>query len=146
MFSKSCIYGIQAMSYIAQKSGERDYTGLKEISEDRHIPLHYLSKVLQILVKHKILKSAKGNKGGFSLARDPEKINLLEIIDAIDGLDNFNSCVIGLKECSSESACPVHEQYKTFQEELRKNFTEKNFRSLVEDIKKGKSFDPLPWR
>jgi Rrf2 family protein len=134
MFSKSCIYGIQAVLYIAQHTAENKNIGLKEIAESEHIPSHFLSKILQILVKKKILTSTRGLHGGFLLKKDANELNLMEVIEAIDGMDIFDTCVIGIKECTSESSCPIHEQYKAFQEEFMRVFADKTVKNLVDGI------------
>ena len=140
MFTKSCEYGMRAAFYIAQHASDNKNVGLKEIARSQEIPSHFLSKVLQILVKNKILKSTKGFNGGFSLNRDAGQINLLEIINAIDGMDIFNTCVIGLKDCSTDRPCPIHDQYKTIKENFLRILTNKTLQSLVEDLAKGRAF------
>lgn len=140
MFSKSCEYGIRAVLFIAQHSDGENNVGLKDIAKAQAIPEHFLSKVLQILVKQKILKSTKGLKGGFALNRNPDRINLLEIINAIDGMDLFDTCVLGMKVCSSETPCPVHNRYKPVKEEFLRILSDKTLQSIAEDLKSGKTF------
>jgi len=140
MFSKTCEYGIRAVLFIAQHSNEDKYVGLKEIARVQNLPEHFLSKVLQILVRHKILKSSRGLKGGFALNQNPGSINLLGIINAIDGMDLFDTCVLGMKECSSERPCPVHHQYKPIKEEFLRILSNKTLQNLVEDLNSGKAY------
>ena len=64
MFSKSCEYGLQAMLYIAMNASEDRNVGLREIAVNQGIPVHFLSKILQMLVKNKLLNSVKGPNGG----------------------------------------------------------------------------------
>lgn len=139
MFSKSCEYGIQAMIYIALHSENGSRVGLNEIADTQQVPKHFLSKILQMLVKHKLLESVKGPNGGFYLKRNPSKINLLEIVKIIDNLDIFDRCAIGLKECSDNNPCPVHHEYKIVKNKIRSTLKEKNLTILVKDIKSGKS-------
>jgi Rrf2 family iron-sulfur cluster assembly transcriptional regulator len=140
MFSKSCEYGIRAALFIAQHSDGNKFVGLKEIANAQEIPEHFLSKVLQILVRRKILKSSRGLNGGFALYHDPASINLLGIINAIDGMDLFDTCVLGLKRCSSEMPCPVHHQYKPVKDEFLRILSNKSLQNLVDDLKTGKTF------
>jgi Rrf2 family protein len=140
MFSKSCEYGIRAALYIAQHANGSKNIGLKEIAADQEIPEHFLSKVLQVLVKHKILKSTRGLRGGFSLNHDANKINILGIISAIDGMDLFNTCVLGLKDCSSDKPCPVHNKYKPIKEEFLRILTNKTLYDFVKELNGGSTF------
>jgi Rrf2 family iron-sulfur cluster assembly transcriptional regulator len=140
MFSKSCEYGIQATLYIAQHSKEHNNIGLKEIAKAQRIPVYFLSKVMQILVKNKILRSIKGPNGGFHLNKNASEINLLDIINAIDGMDIFNTCVLGLSDCSENKPCPIHNQYKFIKEGFLRILTNKSLASFANELGNGKAF------
>ena len=139
MFSASCHYGLQAMFYIASHSTEEKNISLSEIASDKDIPQHFLSKILQLLVKHKLLVSMKGPHGGFRLKRAPEDITLIEIVKAIDGLDIFDQCGIGFRECDEEDPCPIHGDYSKIRDHVRELFETKTLEALTEDILNGDS-------
>lgn len=139
MFSTSCHYGLQAMLFIAMHSSEDKNIGLKVIAEGQNIPRHFLSKILQQLVKNNLLLSMKGPTGGFSLAKAPEDITLIEIIEAIDGLEVFNKCGIGFKQCNDKKPCPIHNEYKKVRKQIENLFRSKNLQNLIEDVKEGNS-------
>lgn len=82
--SRSTQYGLIAASYIAQnpKSG---LIMAAKISKAHKLPLEYLMKIMQQLVKARILASKRGPGGGFSLARPANKISLLELVEAVEG-------------------------------------------------------------
>ena len=82
--SRSAGYGMVAVGYIAQH--EKDGAVLaSKISKEYDIPMEYLLKILQQLVRANILRSKRGPRGGFSMARGPKEINMLEIIEAVSG-------------------------------------------------------------
>ncbi len=82
--SRSAGYGMVAVGYIARN--EKDGPVLSSnISKEYKLPTEYLLKILQQLVKVNILCSKRGPHGGFTMARPPKAINLLEIIEAITG-------------------------------------------------------------
>lgn len=139
MFSTSCHYGLQAMLYIAMHSTDENNIELKVIAEKQDIPRHFLSKILQLLVKNDLLLSMKGPTGGFKLAKSPDEITLIKIIDAIDGLSVFNKCGIGFKQCNDKHPCPIHNEYKKVRKEVENLFRSKSLQNLVEDVKEGKS-------
>lgn len=139
MFSASCHYGLQAMFYIALHSTDEKNVELSEIAVKQDIPKHFLSKILQLLVKHKLLVSMKGPNGGFRLSRPPEDISLIEVVEAIDGLDIFSQCGIVFKECDDNDPCPIHPEYKKFRERVHHLFQTKTLEGLAEDIKNGDS-------
>lgn len=139
MFSKSCEYALQSILFIAIHSKGGTSIGLKEISESQNIPLHFLSKILQQLVKHGILKSTKGPNGGFSLNVSPKKIRLIRIVEVIDGLNMFDNCGIGLKRCSDHTPCPIHFEYKIVKEKIKQLLSHKTLLELSEDVERGES-------
>ena len=109
IFSKGCGYAIQATLYVAMHDGKR--VGGKDIAAALHIPAHFLAKILQALGEHHILASQKGVQGGFKLSRAPEKIPLIDIVAAIDGLDVLNECVLGFPFCGTGNPCFMHERW-----------------------------------
>ena len=82
--SRSTGYGVLAAGYIARH--QKDGIVLSQtISKEYKIPLEYLLKIMQQLVRANILRSKRGPRGGFTLARTTNKITLLDIIEAVDG-------------------------------------------------------------
>lgn len=82
--SRSTGYGIIAMGYIA-KHKDKPIILSQDIAEQYNIPLEYLLKILQQMVRADILRSKRGPRGGFSLARSLNKISLLDVIEAVEG-------------------------------------------------------------
>ena len=82
--SRSTGYGLLAVGYIAKNAG-RNIILSQTISKEYNIPLEYLLKILQQLVRANVLRSKRGPRGGFSMARPTKKITMLEIIEAVDG-------------------------------------------------------------
>jgi Rrf2 family protein len=73
-----------AVGYIAKNQGDGVVLS-QDISKQYDIPLEYLLKILQQLVRANVLRSKRGPRGGFSLAKPTNKITMLEIIEAVDG-------------------------------------------------------------
>jgi Rrf2 family protein len=87
--SRSTCYALIAVGYIAENYRQGAVLASK-ISKDYGIPLEYLLKILQQLVRANILRSKRGPRGGFFLARPAESITLLEIVESVDGpIKNF---------------------------------------------------------
>lgn len=97
------------MSHLASES-DRKHT-CKDIAGALNIPAPFLSKILQILTDKKLLKSAKGRGGGFELAKSPDRISLMQIKVAIDGMSDLERCALGIKNCSDKNPCPFHDSY-----------------------------------
>ena len=131
------------MLHIAYHHDGKKNIDLTQIAKEQDIPKHFLSKILQLLVKKKLLISTKGPSGGFRLVNSPDSIHLIEIIDAIDGMGVFTQCGIGFKQCDDENPCPIHDDYKKVRNNVRDLFEDKSLQELVEDTKQGKSIISL---
>ena len=134
MFSKSCEYGLQAMIYISMHSNSKNKVTLKQIAKSQQIPQPFLSKILQQLVKHKLIGSMKGRNGGFYLLKSPQKITLLEIVKIINGTDLLDGCVLGLSKCSAQNPCPVYYEFKKVKDQIKQILKSKSLNTLSEDI------------
>lgn len=136
MLSNTSKYAIRSAIYLALNLNNGNKIGIKKISGDLKIPSPFLAKILQVLAKQKLLASTKGPNGGFSLARDPKKISLYEIVTIIDGDDIFYKCLISMRTCHEENTpCPVHERYEPIRSEVIRLFKELSIGDLATDIR-----------
>jgi Rrf2 family protein len=78
-----------------------------DIADAQHIPPSFMAKILRQLVKCGLLHSARGVKGGFGLARDAAEINLLDIVEGIEGPIRLNDCTPDPEHCTLSHDCPV---------------------------------------
>jgi len=135
MLSATCKYGIRAVLFIASKPDQKTNTGLKEISEKLKIPQPYLAKILQILARKKILHSSKGPHGGFYLLIPAAKLTLMDIIDAIDGRNFFDSCYVTGDRCNfdkpDQGRCVLHNDLRQEKEQLERFFSSKTVGDLI---------------
>ncbi len=82
--SRSTDYALLAAVHVAENYKEGMVLST-QISKEYKIPLEYLLKILQQLVRGNVLRSKRGPNGGFVLDRDAKKISLLQVIEAVDG-------------------------------------------------------------
>lgn len=146
MLSNTCKYAIRAVIYIAHNAkNKEERIGIKKISTELSIPTPFLGKILQTLVKHKVLVSTKGPNGGFGIERDPFDITMYEIVDVIDGEDLFNNCLLGVNHCAQneDKHCPVHDKFKDIRINLKDIFKTTNIGQIVNEVKSGKEFIEL---
>ena len=140
MLSKSCVYSLRSIIFIAYNATKEVKLGIKEIAKELELPEPYLGKILQQLTKHKIIQSVKGPHGGFYLDEDSQKTKILKVIEVVDGLDFFHSCGLGLKECSEEHPCPLHDDFKIYRDGLFTLFTSTSIADLVHKLDNGNAF------
>lgn len=105
--TKKADYGLIAMRYLAENGAGP--ASAKDIAEAHGIPPELLAKILQKLVKAKLLVSLYGTNGGYRLAREAHSISALEVIRAIEGPLFVTSCVTTRGECGQTDRCTVRE-------------------------------------
>jgi len=141
MLSATCKYGIRAVIFIASRPDPKINTGLKQISDELRIPRPYLAKILQTLSRKKILHSSKGPHGGFYLLVPAAKLTLMDIIEAIDGGDFFDSCYVTGEKCSfdqpDKGVCILHDELRKEKDNLAKFFSSKTIGELVSQVLKN---------
>ncbi|WP_114749473.1 RrF2 family transcriptional regulator [Pleomorphovibrio marinus] len=137
MFSKACQYGIRAVIYVWKKSLQDQKVGAKEISKHVDAPEPFTAKILQTLVRQKILGSQKGPSGGFYVDEKHEKFTLKDLVEAIDGDELFNGCSLGLEECSEENPCPLHSEIKKVRVHVVHMLTKKSLKQLAQEVESG---------
>jgi len=141
MFSKACEYGIKASIFIAINSYEGKRVSPKEIAEEINSPQAFTAKILQALVRHKVINSVKGAYGGFEVDKNELKyIKLAQIVKAIDGDNIYNGCGLGLEKCDENHPCPVHDKFKGVRDELKQMLENTSLEELALNIKSGASF------
>src|SRR4051794_12875869 len=118
IFSNATEYAIRGLSELAAR-GVAGPVMLDELVIGTDLPRDFLAKVFQKLVRGGVLKSAKGRGGGFSLPRPPHEITLMEIVQAIEGPQTLDQCVVGLERCSDQMPCPQHDLYKPIRQRLK---------------------------
>lgn len=128
MFSQTTEYAIRAMIDITTRPAGENVLAA-QLGKSLGIPTHYLSKILQQLVRARVLKSVRGRQGGFSLARAPERIKLKEIVAPFEDLRKCEECILGQPVCSDAGACPLHD----FWADVRTRYLDElNSRTLAE--------------
>lgn len=141
MFSKACEYGIRAAIHIAGQSLQNKKVSLKQVATAIVSPEAYTSKILQQLVRNKIIISEKGPTGGFSMSiKNLETISLSSIVSAIDGQMVYEGCAIGLTHCNEKTPCPVHGQFKSIRNGLKEMLEKTTIKSLALELGKGSTF------
>jgi Rrf2 family protein len=117
IYSRSAEYAIRAFVHLARVPDGR-FAMVKQIAEHEEIPSHFLAKILQQLARKGLLRSSKGPTGGFSLRQAPGDISLLNIVEALDGLADYQKCASGLAECNDEQACGMHDSWKALRSRI----------------------------
>lgn len=131
-FSKTTSYAISVLSFMA--SHKESKFSAKRLNQELEIPWPYLRQLLTSLSKSGFIFSTQGRKGGFQLKKAPEQIVLAEIIDSVEGLQIFEACIMGFKNCPFDHTCAMHDVWEDSRSNILKVL---NNTSLDQFIKKG---------
>ncbi len=131
MFKKESEYALRGMVYIQIQNLKGRRPGVPEIAHEIEAPFFFTAKILQRLVKIGFLRSVKGKGGGFFLDPDKDDLPLKHIITAIEGDQLFVGCGFGLKYCSENNPCPLHNQYSIIRDEINQLVTNETIQSMA---------------
>lgn len=132
MISKSAKYALRAVLYLASKNDDGVYYKVRTIAREIDAPAAFTAKILQELNRNGIVSSLKGPHGGFFIDRTQQKQPIITIVKIIDGEALFTSCGLGLKSCSEDHPCPLHNDYKEIRGKLVKLFESTSIKKLAE--------------
>jgi len=107
--SKSFGYALRGILYIALLQDEQRKIQIDEIAGKLSVPRHFLGKIMQNLARAGLLQSTKGPYGGFSLNADTLTTPLVKLVEITDGMEQFNICVLQLRNCNGINPCPLHQ-------------------------------------
>jgi Rrf2 family nitric oxide-sensitive transcriptional repressor len=105
MISQTAEYALRAIVYLADQAGAARTT--TQIADTTQVPPGYLAKVMQSLTRAGLVKSQRGLNGGFTLAHDPEHLSILEVVNAVDPIQRYPECPLGI-ENHGRRLCPLH--------------------------------------
>jgi Rrf2 family iron-sulfur cluster assembly transcriptional regulator len=100
-------YAMRGMIYLA-KQPRGQICLVSDVAEAQGVPESYLAKIFQDLSRSGLVVSHRGAKGGFALARDPDRITLRQVIEAVEGPIALSPCLDERVGCELSEVCEVH--------------------------------------
>lgn len=102
--------------------------------------MYFTGKILQQLVKAKLIKSSKGPHGGFYLPPDAKPLPVIKILEVLGCDQFFHQCALGLDRCSDKYPCPMHSAFKPFRDGLHQLLVETTIQQLAKEIRNGNAY------
>ena len=136
--SEAASLGLHTMALLARPGQKRSTN--QEIAEILGASVHHLAKVMQRLVRAKLVDSAVGPQGGFRLAHAARRIKLLEIYEAIEGPMGEPGCLLATRICEGND-CVLGELVQRLNAEIRRYLVRTTLAVMVESIALIKSLD-----
>ncbi len=124
-------YAVRIVGCLAKSGGRRD---ARSISEEVAVTLRFSLKILGKLSAAGIVNSFKGNRGGYELARPPEKITLRDVLSAVEGPYAMSRCLHdGACSCGAACDCAFQKAFGRISEVINAELERVNFRQLLEE-------------
>ncbi len=130
VITRATEYAVRTVIFLAQQP-KSEIVLKKDICRTQEVTPAFLTKILQPLIKAGIVSSQRGVGGGFLLARDPQDITLLDILQAEEGQLKLNHCLIDADSCQRDSFCSAHEVWHEAQHEMANVLKHYNIADLV---------------
>lgn len=135
MLSQTVEYALRAATYLA--TAPQQPRTVDQIAEVTHVPVAYLSKVLQQLAREGIVSSRRGTGGGFTLARNPSKLRILEIVQAVEPIQRIRTCPLGLPS-HGRRLCPLHKRLDNALADMERAFAASTLAEILAEPAKSR--------
>ena len=122
-FTKAESYGLHGIIFLAEQPEGR-VTPLSKISAAQKVPEKFLAKIFQNLTKSGLIKSRRGVKGGFAMAKPADKITIREVLESIQGSYYLVKCLEDKSVCDKAETCSIRKLVKLAQERGYKEIEE----------------------
>jgi Rrf2 family protein len=149
-FTKKTDYALRTMQFLARQwfhadggdVGQPHPVPVQAISDQSHLSMRFLQGIVSQLSKAKLLRTIPGVKGGIMLARQPEKISILDIIEAVEGKINLMNCLEHPEHCGDFQGCSIMSVLSKAQTALVTSLANSNLKLMV--IAKQDPFSKVP--
>jgi Rrf2 family protein len=129
-------YALRGMVYLARQPKDQ-LSMASEIALAEDMPEYFFSKIFQTLAKSGLVNSFRGSNGGFALAKEPEQIRVLDVIEAIDGPVSASKCATNPEACDRSPTCPFHVYWKEAQDSVLSTLGKYSLADAVQHIENG---------
>ena len=125
-------YAVRCILFLAG-NGQGMVVGRLEIAKAMEIPEQFLGKIAQQLARSGFIEIVQGAKGGYRLLLPPEKLTLLDVVEAVTGEIFLNDCVMRPDSCFRSPTCSIHRIWEKARGQLRETLKEATFAKMLKD-------------
>ena len=134
-------YAVRIMLELGDKAETGQRVPATQVAQKASIPLAFLRKITVDLVRAGLVQAYSGPSGGLTLAQPAASINLVHILEAVEGPICLNTCLVRPKECPRDQICPVHGFLGRLQANLIQQLQEATLDKLVAE---KRELEPQP--
>ena len=142
--SKKSDYALISMAHLAMRADGIGASSAREISEAYSIPLELLAKILQRLVRAKLLISVQGTRGGYRLARPAASISVADVIQSVDGPVTVTACSPDDHACDQFGTCSIRDPLWKIKNRILETLTTVSVAELGADAAQAANLTPAP--
>ncbi len=136
LLSRTSEYALQALIYLAAQGSDRPVLSW-DVAQYLDVSASYLAKILKDLAKNGLVTSYRGRGGGFQIRPETLLLPTLHVLEVMEGKDKLEGCVLGLKKCADETACPVHRVWSPLKREMLAMLGRHTIGSMAEEVRAG---------
>ena len=125
-------YAVRSVLYLASQ-GHGVVCNRKKIADAMDIPSQFLAKIAQQLAHAGLIEIVQGSKGGLRLVIAPEKVSLLDVVEAVIGEIFLNDCLLKPESCNRHNACAAHVVWQKARKQLRATLRDATFAKLLQE-------------
>jgi Rrf2 family protein len=135
MLSQTSEYALRAVLHLAAYDDAAPVR-VGEIAEALGVPQNYLSKVLHVLAREKVLKSLRGPTGGFNLGVPAGELTLRRVVAPFDPDETHMQCLLRRQPCDEDDPCIAHYEWKRIAEQVRDFFNTVTIQELLDEAER----------
>ena len=129
LLTKEADYAARALSMLAKRKNE--FISATIIAKSENVPVHFLKKILQKLIKSNYLIAKEGANGGVKLAIAPSKIKLYNLIMLFKGNLSITNCIFRKKLCSNASTCILRNKMSSIENKISNELKKFSIAELI---------------
>jgi Rrf2 family protein len=129
MLSQTAEYALRAIVYLSDQP-DKPVTG-QQLAKAAQVPAGYLLKVMQSLSRAGLVDAQRGKNGGFTLTAPPDRITILDVVNAVDPIRRIRSCPLGIP--GHERLCPLHRRLDDALQHVERAFAATRISDLLRD-------------
>jgi len=133
-------YAVRAIIELAQNDGNKPLQ-LKIIAQRQDISVKYLEQLIAVLRSAGLVRSIRGSKGGYVLAKDPDQIRLIDVFHCLEGTVSTTECVENADYCDRAADCAARQVWAQVQQAIENVLQSITLQDLVDRAKSKKNSD-----
>jgi len=118
LVTKNSDYAIRALVVLAQNKG--NFVSAREIAQQQGIPYQFLRRILQQLIRNKLVVSREGGRGGFKLKAKPKDVSIVEVMKIFQGKIQLSECMFRKKICANRSSCILRKEVRRVEDIVKR--------------------------